>query len=332
MAKLYKRNNIWCITDGKGSSRKRFSLHTTNKRVAERIYQKYVDNKELKKWGLDPDPEDRILSEFFHEYQKAHVKVHSYSWSTRQRQVINNFLAFVEVELISDVTPGIINNYIQHRSQVVKPKTINMEVDVLGGIFEYAINANYIKSNPFKSPAITIPRIKERHYPLFSPDQIAEILSWECKYSLYYRSLLLTGLRAMDCASLTRKNIDRKNSVIIVQTQKTGSTSYIPIHPAIRELTERDDPIFSDNPKSYWKKAYDYLKKQVRANGWDPDLTLHSFRVTFNNLLRDNGLGFEDRKAILGHSSSEVHAVYTRPNLDFTRNIIERIQLPECKR
>jgi len=331
MAKLYKRNNIWCITDGKGPSRKRFSLHTTNKRVAERIYQKYVDNKELKKWGLDPDPEDRILSEFFQEYKATHVKVHSYSWSTRQRQVINNFLAFVEVELISDVTPGIINNYIQHRSRVVKPKTINMEIDALTAIFEYAVNLNYIKSNPFKSPAITLPKVRERHFPLFTPAQIEEILSWE-KYTLYYKTLLLTGLRAFDCASLTSANIDPVNQVISVQAQKTGNISFIPIHPAIQEIVGREGPIFSSNPKQFKKNAYEYLKKRVRNNNWDPGLTLHSFRVTFNNLLRDNGLSFDDRKALLGHSTSEVHAIYTRPNLEFTRGIINQIQLPECRR
>ncbi len=47
-----------------------------------------------------------------------------------------------------------------------------------------------------------------------------------------------------------------------------------------------------------------------------PKATLHSFRVTYNNILRDQGLSIEDRQILLAHTSSETTKIYTHPNIE----------------
>ena len=56
-----------------------------------------------------------------------------------------------------------------------------------------------------------------------------------------------------------------------------------------------------------------------------PKATLHSFRTTFNNSLRDLGLEMEDRKALLTHSSSETTKIYTHPNFDLAKEWIDKL-------
>ncbi|MDP7059795.1 MAG: tyrosine-type recombinase/integrase [Candidatus Marinimicrobia bacterium] len=56
-----------------------------------------------------------------------------------------------------------------------------------------------------------------------------------------------------------------------------------------------------------------------------PKATLHSFRVTFNNQLRDMGLSIEDRQALLAHSSSETTKIYTHPNFDLALKFVNRL-------
>ncbi|MBT4296333.1 MAG: tyrosine-type recombinase/integrase [Candidatus Marinimicrobia bacterium] len=47
-----------------------------------------------------------------------------------------------------------------------------------------------------------------------------------------------------------------------------------------------------------------------------PKATLHSFRVTYNNMLRDQGLSIQDRQILLAHTSSETTKIYTHPNIE----------------
>ncbi len=65
------------------------------------------------------------------------------------------------------------------------------------------------------------------------------------------------------------------------------------------------------------KKEY-YNKKKA---------TLHSFRATFNNTLRDLGLSIDDRAVLLAHSSSETTKIYTHPNLELAFEYI--IKMPD---
>ena len=56
-----------------------------------------------------------------------------------------------------------------------------------------------------------------------------------------------------------------------------------------------------------------------------PKATLHSFRVTFNNLLLAEKLTIEDRQSLMAHSSSNTTSVYTHPNLELAREYINKL-------
>ena len=59
--------------------------------------------------------------------------------------------------------------------------------------------------------------------------------------------------------------------------------------------------------------------------GGRPKATLHSFRNTFNNTLRDLGLGIKDRQILLAHSSSQMTKVYTHPNFDLALDYVNQL-------
>ncbi|TFB11063.1 hypothetical protein E3V36_02075 [Candidatus Marinimicrobia bacterium MT.SAG.2] len=60
-----------------------------------------------------------------------------------------------------------------------------------------------------------------------------------------------------------------------------------------------------------------------------PKATLHSFSHTFNNTLRDLGLGIEDRQILLAHSSNQMTKVYTHPNFDLVLEYVNRMPNPQ---
>ena len=59
-----------------------------------------------------------------------------------------------------------------------------------------------------------------------------------------------------------------------------------------------------------------------------PKATLHSFSHTFNNTLRDLGLGIEDRQILLVHSSSQMTKVYTHPNFELALSFVNKLPRP----
>ena len=63
----------------------------------------------------------------------------------------------------------------------------------------------------------------------------------------------------------------------------------------------------------------------AEANPPRPKATLHSFRATFNNTLRDLGLQIEDRQVLLAHSSSETTKIYTHPNFDLATKYVNLV-------
>ena len=72
------------------------------------------------------------------------------------------------------------------------------------------------------------------------------------------------------------------------------------------------------------KKPRKYLQEILKVYG-RPKATLHSFRRTFNNALRDLGLPIQDRQVLLAHASAETTKVYTNPNPELARQFVNQI-------
>jgi len=120
-------------------------------------------------------------------------------------------------------------------------------------------------------------------------------------WSLYYAFLYHTGLRAGDVALLTYGNFDFRKRAITSFIRKSRRTHEFPIADVLINQLDRDKskdtPLF---PKVYAeteRKLNDnlahprkYMQALLRIKE-RPHATLHSFRHTFNNSLRDLGLG-----------------------------------------
>ena len=65
--------------------------------------------------------------------------------------------------------------------------------------------------------------------------------------------------------------------------------------------------------------------QQLLAAALRPKATLHSFRHTFNTKLRDLGMSIEDRRVLLSHATSSVTKIYTHPNLEVAKELINKL-------
>lgn len=178
---------------------------------------------------------------------------------------------------------------------------------------------------------------KSNLHRVLTPQDLKVIFQNAGKWKLYYMFLYHTGLRAGDVALLRTDNIDFRKKRIVSLIRKSRKVHEFPLPDVLWDEIRNvgTGPLF---PELYSEKEMslnDRLKKprkhmQSILNVFGQEkATLHSFRHTFNTVLRDVGLGIGDRQALLAHASSSTTEIYTHPNLELARRYINRIPLIE---
>ena len=133
---------------------------------------------------------------------------------------------------------------------------------------------------------------------------------------------------------LTYGNIDKKRKVIVSLIRKSRRVHEVPLSNVLLDQIGDfgvDQPLFPALYSQSERKLNDNLAKPrkflqgiLKANG-KKKATLHSFRTTFNNTLRDLGLSIDDRAVLLAHSNSETTKIYTHPNLELAFEYINKM-------
>jgi|TARA_B100000959_G_scaffold140915_1_gene148032 integrase len=277
---------------------------------------------------LGPD-----INAFMDEHLKVRKRISINTYNTA-RTVVNSLTAYlksINVNTISDITIKVLNGYIDYLSCSAKTKKNHM-IEIRQ-MLKRAVIEGILKNNPAKH--VTLPRIikSEIHRPLDQYDLLL-IFKHAGSWRLYFEFLYRTGLRAGDVAMLTYGNIDTKRKVIVSLIRKSRRIHEVPLG---NQLLEKIDNLAGNKPlfpilysqserklKDNLAKPRKFLQSILKANG-RKKATLHSFRVTFNNTLRDMGLSIDDRAVLLTHSSSETTKIYTHPNLNLAFEYINKM-------
>lgn len=273
------------------------------------------------------------LNAFMDEYLKLRAR-RSYNTGNFAASVSRKFKVYLDsisIVSITDVNTKVLDGYIDFLDCAAKTKHNHLkEIKIM---FDKAINDDLMLKNP--ALLVTLPKVvkKVKHRML---DRIDLDIIFENAggYRLYFEFLYCTGLRAGDTAMLKYGNIDFKRSLIIGTVRKSGRVHEFPLANALLQKLKsekKDIPLFPTLYANTERKLNDNLAKprkfmQALLKAHDrPKATLHSFRVTFNNTLRDLGLSMDDRQILLAHSSSETTKIYTHPNVELAREWIDRL-------
>ncbi|MFC1785586.1 tyrosine-type recombinase/integrase [Candidatus Neomarinimicrobiota bacterium] len=272
---------------------------------------------------------------FILEYLKFVERRKSENTLAITKGVLYKFQEFLDnrnINYLSDIKIKTIDDFIDWLQ--VSPKTKKNYVSIIRLMFEKAIKDEMTNTNPAKYA--TLPKIISgmRHRPL-GPIDIKIIFDGAGKWYLYYSFLYYTGLRAGDVAILKYGNIDLDRKAIIGLVRKSRRIHKFPLADRLIDQIPNskygDAPIFpglfTDNGRELNGKLAmprKHLQSLLTTNG-RPKADLHSFRVTYNNNLRDQGIPIQDRQILLAHSSSETTKIYTHPNFELAKRYVNLI-------
>ena len=337
MSSLYKRPDskyYWWTAWYKGrkvyKSTKMTQKHLARKVQNEWDYRLVLGNTDFISNRLHPSTSvgpyfTKYLS--FLETRKSRRTVETARGVLRQ---LKNFLYEINVTNIADISVEVLDDYVDWLKSA--PKTKKNHIGVISLMLDQARKKSVIQSNPASD--VTLPEMKKvREYRPLDKIDLKIIFEGAGAWKPYYQFLHHTGLRAGDVAMLRGSNVDKEKRKIVELVRKSRRVHEFPLSNALLRFVPSgpDAPLFpmlySENErtlKDNLAKPRKYMQALLEAAN-RPKATLHSFRVTFNNQLRDMGLSIEDRQALLAHSSSETTKIYTHPNFDLALQFVNRL-------
>ena len=343
MSSLYKRKNspyYWWTTRYKG---RKFSLSTkmTRKDHARKIMDRWnlmLMQDDISFLGLNThSPADvESYTDKYLNFIEKRKSLNTYEIANGVLTKFKGFLESIGIRRLEEITVKVMDDYIDWLDN--SPKTKKNCLGIVSLMLKQAIKEGVITTNPAENA--TLPQIihNNLHRPL-EPIDLEIIFQFSGQWFDYYQFLYHTGLRAGDVALLAHKNIDRKKKAIVSFVRKSRRIHEFPIADHLLDLIPISDNLdahlfpkmYADTDKRLNNKLKAprlHLQNSLKLNG-RPKATLHSFRATFNNTLRDLGLDIGDRQILLAHASSETTKLYTHPNFELAARFVNRIPVYE---
>ena len=337
MSTLYQRKDspYWWWSSKVRGKRLRMSTGLRKKTLAERIKNTWDmmlftgDLSFLNKRSLPANDINAYMDEYLSVRSRVSENTHNTARAVTARFAC--FLKTVGIRSIQELSTKVLDDYIDYLD--LAPKTVHNHVKELKMMLRRAVADGLLKTNP--ALHVTLPKVvkKDRHRML-EPIDLKIIFEGAGAYRLFYEFLYYTGLRAGDVAMLRYSDIDRSRSSITCLVRKSDRFHELPLAKELiskLEQGKQDEPLFPTLNAKTARKLTDnltkprlYMQALLKAKG-RPKATLHSFRTTFNNTLRDLGLEMEDRRVLLAHSSSETTKIYTHPNFELAKKWIDRM-------
>ncbi len=340
MSSLYKRKNspyYWWTTVYKG---RKYSLST--KMTRRDLAKKVADQWDLKFvmgntsfLPIDNQKPNDIQS-YIKEYLQFVEKRKSENTLEITRGVLRKFQIFLNeksIRTLDEITVKIMDDYIDWLDNA--PKSKKNYLNVISIMLEQTIKEGLLKSNPAKKATLPQMIINANLHRMLEPIDLEIIFAYSGQWFEYYQFLYHTGLRAGDVALLTHGNIDINKKAIVSFIRKSRRIHEFPIADYLINLLPKNKKkatslfpqLYADNEKRLNDKLTaprKHMQGILRVNG-RPKATLHSFRTTFNNTLRDLGLAIGDRQILLAHASSETTKLYTHPNFKLASKFVNMI-------
>ena len=337
MSTLYKRKDspsFWWSSKVQGK-RVRMSTGMSKKSLAERVKDRWDmmvftgDLSFLKSKALPSSDIRTYMDEYLSVRSRISENTHNTARAVTARFAC--FLKTVGIESVSELNRKVVDDYIDYLP--LAPKTVQNHVKELNAMFKCALADGLLKTNPAKH--VTLPKIvKQDLHRMLEPLDLDIIFEGAGSYRLFYEFLYYTGLRAGDVARLTYGNIDFNRRSITSLINKPNRFHEFPLAVSLIDKLipgKKSEPLFPTLFVKTKKKMdgklrgpREYMQALLRVKG-RPKATLHSFRTTFNNTLRDLGLRMDDRQSLMAHSSSETTKIYTHPNVDLAREWIDKM-------
>ena len=332
--KLYKRprSPFWYMDVMVGGKRKRISLKTANKEIAETIAAKvYLDVRDYRPQKTDDKTTFSKLIDVYLAFSKTNK---AKSTAERDEIALKNFQSKMQIASPYEITLRKMQEYIEQRKQEgITNRTINIETGTIKHLLNKAIEWGYVKYNAIEK----LKKLKEADHALrfFSKSEIKTML--KAAEGMYLHNIILfalnTGMRLSEIINLEWSAIDTQNNMIIVGKDyktKGNKVRYIPINDTVKSVLEEQKGsrqyVFETQDgkprKNNLGRDFRRLLRQCEI----PNASFHTLRHTFASYLAMSGESLLTVKELLGHSQISTTMIYAHLSDEHKRNAVKKLK------
>lgn len=312
---LFKRqgSECWQMCFFLGGRRIRLSTRTSNKRLAQKIYEKTKWEIATGKFNLKSRKEMPFYELVDHFIEK-HSKVEKASWK-RDYYSGESLKKYFGKTPIGEITAYDIKAWRDWRSKQktyagkpIKKASLNRELAFLKTMFNLAVEWGWLDENP--AAKVKLLKGEEKRLRILTRDELKRLI--ECAREPLKTIIQIaasTGMRKGEILNLRWKDIDFAHGFINVANSKNSESRSVPIDDFLRsKLLEMKkgkhsgDFVFSRKNGNRVRCIKEAFKAACRRANLC-DFRFHDLRHTAASLLAANGCDIITLQHILGHKT-----------------------------
>lgn len=317
---LYRRGEIYWFQLTFEGRRIQESLHTNNKKMAEKLYAKAMTEIIEGRYF----EQNLAKSTTFDQMAKKYLEEHEHS---RDVHTLKKLKAAFADMMLSEITTRRVAEYRRDRLKKAKPATIYQELALLRRMFNVAIKEwEWFKDNPVSRLSFAVGNKNARDRWL-TPEEEKTLLRHATNPD-WLRPLLITalhtGMRRGEILSLKWEDIDFPRKMFRVERSKNGEKRGVPMSGVltetlraikVRKIAGRVFPISERSLRVAFESAVE--KAEIE------DFHFHDLRHTFATRLVQNGVDLYKVKELLGHKSLAMTMRYSHHYPESLRTSVE---------
>ncbi len=222
-------------------------------------------------------------------------------------------------------------------SAKVTKRTINYELQTLGGFFRWCIKHNLLFLNPAET--VELFRLPKKNYPKFmtAPELDAFFKAANEYEQRVFSILLLTGMRKGEIEHLEWSDVRLDLGLIFISEkedwQPKTNERLIPISPALQQVLvahyadrRSDRFVISNTVGNRETHLLEKVKKICRKAGIKPAAaTVHALRHSFGAHLRMAGVPLANIADLMGHADLSTTQIYAQVQIDHLRDAVDNL-------
>lgn len=201
-------------------------------------------------------------------------------------------------------------------------------------VLSFGVDEQWIAVNPCLKLGLATPPSRERVWTLAERDTFLAAAFAAQRPSMALAVVLgwWLGQRPADLRTLSWADYD--GEAVSVKQAKTETRIWVPAHPELRSVlnvtprTDKPQIVISETTgEPYNASPFEHLFAEIReAAGLPKDLQFRDLRRTLATALGAAGCTDDQIRAITGHKTRAVVAVYVRPDRTFAEGAMKRLQ------
>lgn len=192
-------------------------------------HQKRNEAINIAKFGEDANivktkKKSKLFKELAIEYFK-YSEVHNKDFKNQLARYNKHLKPYLEDLMIDDITVSLIETIQKDKKEILSPKSVNHLTQIIGTIFNHAINKDLIKSkNPTtKLKKLIVNNQRLRYLSLSEINLLLQSVKYDKQLLLFTKLALNTGARLFSIVNIRKKDIDFNNKLITLTDYKNDT-------------------------------------------------------------------------------------------------------------